>query len=62
MKNEDGIILYYKGYCIDFFDELVKNFKFIYEIYFFLDGMYGVELENGIWNGMIGELVGKVII
>lgn len=62
MKNEDGTIPHYKGYCIDLLDELAKNLKFTYEIYISPDGMYGAELENGTWNGMIGELVGKVII
>lgn len=61
MKNEDGTIPHYKGYCIDLLDELAKNLKFTYEIYLSPDGMYGAELENGTWNGMIGELVGKVI-
>ncbi|CAH3162257.1 unnamed protein product [Pocillopora meandrina] len=59
MKNEDGTIPHYKGYCIDLLDELAKNLKFTYEIYLSPDGMYGAELENGTWNGMIGELVGK---
>lgn len=62
MKNEDGTIPHYKGYCIDLLDELAKNLKFTYEIYLSPDGMYGAELENGTWNGMIGELVGKVMI
>lgn len=58
-KKENGEV-FYIGYCIDLFNELVRNFKFIYEIYFILDGFYGVEIDNGIWNGIIGELLYKV--
>ena len=62
VKNEDGDFPYYEGYCIDLLDELAKRLKFTYEMYSSPDGMYGAELENGTWNGMVGELVGKVII
>ncbi|XP_022787790.1 glutamate receptor 4-like isoform X1 [Stylophora pistillata] len=59
VKNEDGDFPYYEGYCIDLLDELAKRLKFTYEMYSSPDGMYGAELENGTWNGMVGELVGK---
>ena len=58
-KNEDGSYSY-EGYCIDLLNELARNLKFTYEIYVSPDGMYGAELENGTWNGMIGEIVNEV--
>ena len=50
----------YEGYCIDLLNELARILKFTYEIYPSPDGLYGVEMENGTWNGMIGELLNKV--
>ena len=58
-NNEDGSYSY-EGYCIDLLNELARNLKFTYEIYVSPDGMYGAELENGTWNGMIGEIVNEV--
>ena len=60
-KEEDGDVSY-KGYCIDILNELARSLKFTYEIYPSPDGKYGAEVEKGTWNGMIGELVSKVII
>jgi hypothetical protein len=48
------------GYCIDLLKDIV-NFTvppFTYEIYEG-DGLFG-NRENGVWNGMIGELYNKV--
>ena len=58
-KLEDGSISY-RGYCIDLLNELTRNLKFTYDIYVIPDGKYGVETENGSWNGMIGELLNAV--
>ena len=58
-KLEDGSISY-TGYCIDLLNELKRNLKFTYDIYSSPDGKYGVETENGTWNGMIGELLSEV--
>ena len=58
-KLEDGSILY-TGYCIDLLNELKRNLKFTYDIYSAPEGKYGIETENGTWNGMIGELLNEV--
>lgn len=50
----------YKGFSIDVLDALAKNLGFKYEIYQAPDGKYGHQLQNGSWNGMIGELINKV--
>lgn len=50
----------YKGFSIDVLDALAKILGFKYDIYQVGDGKYGSALPNGSWNGMIGELIGKV--
>ncbi|XP_048865104.1 glutamate receptor ionotropic, delta-1-like isoform X2 [Brienomyrus brachyistius] len=49
----------YKGFSIDILDALAKNLGFKYEIYQVADNIYGSQLPNGSWNGMIGELINK---
>lgn len=50
----------YKGFSIDVLDALAKILGFKYDMYQVGDGKYGTTLPNGSWNGMIGELIGKV--
>jgi len=50
----------YKGFSIDVLDALAKILGFKYEMYQVADGKYGSPQANGSWNGMIGELIGKV--
>lgn len=50
----------YKGFSIDVLDALAKILGFKYDMYQVGDGKYGTALTNGSWNGMIGELIGKV--
>lgn len=50
----------YKGFSIDVLDALAKILGFKYDMYQVGDGKYGSALPNGSWNGMIGELIGKV--
>ncbi len=50
----------YKGFSIDVLDALAKVLGFKYEMYQVADGKYGSPQANGSWNGMIGELIGKV--
>lgn len=52
----------YKGFSIDVLDALAKILGFKYDIYQVGDGKYGSALPNGSWNGMIGELIGKVCL
>uniref|UniRef100_A0A8C4S8D5 Glutamate receptor n=1 Tax=Erpetoichthys calabaricus TaxID=27687 RepID=A0A8C4S8D5_ERPCA len=49
----------YKGFSIDVLDALAKNLGFKYDIYQVSDSKYGIQLQNGSWNGMIGELINK---
>ena len=58
-KKNDGE-LFYEGYCIDLLNELARNLKFTYEIYTSPDGKYGAEMEDGTWNGAIGEIINEV--
>ena len=51
---------FHTGYCIDLLNELKRSLKFTYDIYSSPDGKYGIETENGTWNGMIGELLSEV--
>lgn len=55
--EEDG---QFRGFCIDILDEIAKKMNFRYEIYRVADNQYGIEDENGSWNGMIRELNEKV--
>ena len=60
MKRKKHSELFYEGYCIDFLKELARNLKFTYEIYTTPDGKYGAEMEDGTWNGVVGEILNKV--
>lgn len=46
----------YDGYCIDLLIEMAKILKFNFTIFEGSDGIYGIEDENGRWNGIIGVL------
>ena len=59
-RYKDGSITY-TGYCIQLLNELARNLKFTYEIYPSPDRLYGAETANGTWNGLIGELLNKVL-
>ncbi|CAI5784662.1 glutamate receptor ionotropic, delta-2 isoform X2, partial [Podarcis lilfordi] len=49
----------YQGFSIDVLESLSTYLGFTYEIYVAPDHKYGRPLENGTWNGLIGELVFK---
>ncbi|XP_060542936.1 glutamate receptor ionotropic, delta-2 isoform X3 [Pantherophis guttatus] len=49
----------YQGFSIDVLESLSTYLGFTYEIYVAPDQKYGLPLENGTWNGLIGELVLK---
>ncbi|CAH1778408.1 unnamed protein product [Owenia fusiformis] len=49
----------YEGYCIELAAELAAHVGFKYEIIPVADEKYGA-VENGTWNGMVGELIDKV--
>ena len=47
----------YKGFLIDFFNALQDLLGFEYKLYTVVDGKYGVEMANGTWNGMVGDIL-----
>lgn len=56
MEKDGG----YEGYCPDLMRLLTEAFPFKYELRLVRDEKYGAEMDNGEWNGMIGELIRKV--
>jgi hypothetical protein len=56
--EEDG---QFKGFCIDILDAIAQKMNFKYTIYKVEDDSLGGVDENGTWNGMIRELIDKVI-
>ena len=46
----------YSGYTIDVLVRISEMLNFTFEIDEPEDGQYGIQLENGNWSGMIGEL------
>ncbi|KAJ3604654.1 hypothetical protein NHX12_029394 [Muraenolepis orangiensis] len=49
----------YQGFSIDVLDALANYLGFKYEIYVAPDHKYGSLQADGIWNGLMGELVFK---
>uniref|UniRef100_A0AAZ3Q5D5 Glutamate receptor n=1 Tax=Oncorhynchus tshawytscha TaxID=74940 RepID=A0AAZ3Q5D5_ONCTS len=49
----------YQGYSIDVLDSLSNYLGFKYEIYVAPDHKYGSQQSDGVWNGLMGELVAK---
>jgi len=53
----------FKGFCIDLLEEIANVLKFYYVIKLVDDDKYGAPVgPNGEWNGMVGELIDKVLI
>ncbi len=50
----------FKGYCVDLMDKIASICNFTYKLKLVEDGLNGA-LVNGKWNGMVGELIDKVI-
>jgi ionotropic glutamate receptor len=62
MENKDPKIKKkYVGYCIDLLEELKNLMNFDYELYVAPDGQYGRMNEQSEWNGMVKELMEKVL-
>ena len=59
-EPEDGIPLMgndrYEGYCAELASEIAKIVGFDYIIRLVKDNKYGSKLDDGNWNGMVGEL------
>ena len=50
----------YEGYCVDLANKVAGLIEFNFTIQVVKDGQYGKELENGTWNGMVGEVIREV--
>ena len=64
-KSEEGHKLTgndrYQGFCADLAALLAEKLEISYELRLVHDEKYGAEMENGSWNGMVGELIRKVV-
>ncbi|KAK3099395.1 hypothetical protein FSP39_003765 [Pinctada imbricata] len=49
----------FEGYCVDLAEKVAESCNFDYDICLVKDGQYGKAMENGTWDGMIGELTKK---
>ncbi|XP_071506809.1 glutamate receptor ionotropic, kainate 2-like [Diadema antillarum] len=60
-ETEDGRTLEgnekFQGFCIDLLRHLAEKVGFEYKIKLVDDGNYGDELDDGTWDGMVGELM-----
>lgn len=59
--DENGVTQF-KGYCIDLINAIRNLTLFEMQIYEVEDGKFGNMDENGNWNGMIKDLMDKVIM
>ena len=50
------------GFCADLAEKVARQVGFDYDLCLVPDGKYGAQLDNGTWNGMIGQLVKQVIV
>eukprot|EP00058_Branchiostoma_floridae_P002545 XP_002588033.1 hypothetical protein BRAFLDRAFT_83011 [Branchiostoma floridae] len=50
----------FEGYCMDLLDELSKMLGFKYRVSLVPDANYGFENEDGVWDGMVRELMERV--
>ena len=48
------------GFCMDLADAISKEIKKEFEICLVPDKTYGDELENGTWDGMMGQVMREV--
>ena len=64
MEKESSVELYgndrYFGYCVDLAEKIAQICQIDYKIELVEDKMYGAPLDNGTWNGMVGELMEQV--
>ena len=50
----------FEGFSVDLIDALAERLEFTYELYPVPDGKFGEVMENGEWNGVIGEILNGV--
>ena len=49
-----------EGFCIDLAKAVAEEYQFDWVIHAVKDNKYGKEVDNGTWNGMVGELIRDV--
>ena len=54
-------IEHFEGFCIDLASHIAKEIKQEFNICIVPDDMYGAQLDNGSWNGMLGQVVRQVL-
>jgi hypothetical protein len=50
----------YRGYCVEMLQKIAALCNFTYQIKLVDDGFHGAYV-NGKWNGIVSELIDKVI-
>uniref|UniRef100_A0A0N4ZCL6 PBPe domain-containing protein n=1 Tax=Parastrongyloides trichosuri TaxID=131310 RepID=A0A0N4ZCL6_PARTI len=55
-ENENNIKLL-EGYCIDLLNLIQNDLQFNYTLYLVEDGLFGSMDDNGVWNGVVGDIV-----
>ena len=50
----------FRGFVPDVMNQLKEMLHFDYKLYLVPDGQFGAKMENGEWNGMIGEILAGV--
>ena len=59
-RVEDVNGTHYEGYAIDVLQRVAEELDFNYELIEPQDGLFGVKLENGSWNGIIRDILAGV--
>ena len=50
----------FKGFCIDLLKKLQEMMGFTYDLYEVEDGILGTQKDNGMWDGIVGDIVEEV--
>lgn len=50
----------YEGFTINLIEELARRLNFKYRIYRSPNNRYGADTGNGVWDGMVGEVMAGV--
>lgn len=51
----------FEGFCVDMLNEIAEKVGFQYAIELVPDGKYGAPDKEGNWNGMVRQLMDKVL-
>ena len=51
----------FEGFCVDMLHEIASIAGFRYVIRIVPDGKYGAPDKHGVWNGMVQQLIEKVL-